>query len=94
MQKNSIRIPAFITSPFSETHGKEDKEVFLQEYKRWVNSEFTEHLTNHLHKLLKHKIQEDEDKTSFASLFESKYSRAHSLGYRKALRELIKQLGE
>lgn len=87
-----VKIPAFLSKALNSLETKEERDVFVDGYKHWKKSEFTEALIEFLGKKLDDTIRDEETRKDFISLFQSKYNRAHNLGYRESLRETIKQL--
>lgn len=89
---NGLRVPPFIREEFHSLNTKGEKEKFLQAYRQWRNSEYTELFVSFLEEKLQDQIREDEKEDSFVSLFQSKYKAAHTKGSRKTLRETIKSI--
>lgn len=94
MNKSSkgIRIPAFLSKVFNSLESKDEKDVFIDGYKHWRKSEYTEALIEFIESSLNSKIRDEEERKDFISLFQSKYYSAHNKGYRLALRDFQKQI--
>ena len=82
----NIRVPSFLTKLDSEYK----KEMMIQ-FKSWKAWAVSEHLVSHLQEELDRLIKEDE-KDTFTTWFQTRWSRAKRLGKREQLRQLIKDL--
>jgi len=83
---SKIRIPSFLTK--LDQAEKVDMMKQLKSWKAWAVSE---HLVKHLEDELDRLIKEDE-RDSFSSYFQTRWSRAKRLGRREQLRQLIRDL--
>ncbi|MGL1886322.1 MAG: hypothetical protein OCD76_07385 [Reichenbachiella sp.] len=81
-----VRIPSFLTSL-----DKEKKQEIMKQFKSWKSWEVCELLKAHLQSELDQLILEDE-KDSFSTWFQTRWSKAKRLGKREQLRQLIKDL--
>ena len=90
-----VKIPSFLSKRSASFARDPDsvqaKKEFIQKYKNWLNNEITKELVEWLDFQLQESVEKDEAKTDFMSLFQSKYSAAHSKGSRSTLRKIIKQ---
>ena len=80
------RIPSFLTRL-----GKEEKEMVMKEWLTVQQSHSMSHLRKSLQSELDRLIKEDE-KSSFSTWFQTKWSRSKNLGKREILRKLINDL--
>lgn len=83
---SKIRIPSFLTK--LDQAEKVDMMKQLKSWKAWAVSEY---LVKHLEDELDRLIKEDE-RDSFSSYFQTRWSRAKRLGRREQLRQLIRDL--
>ena len=81
-----IKVPSFLTKL-----DKEDKMEMMKQLKSWKSWAVAEHLVVYLESELERLIEEEE-KGSFPSWFQTRWSKAKSLGRREQLRHLIKDL--
>lgn len=81
-----VRVPSFLTRL-----DQEKKAEMMKQYKAWKAWEVAEHLKTHLQNELDKLIQEEEQ-SSFTTWFQTRWSKAKSLGRREQLRQLIKDL--
>ena len=81
-----VRIPRFLTSL-----DKEKKQEIMKQFKSWKTWEVADLLRAHLQSELDQLILEDE-KDSFSTWFQTRWSKAKRLGKREQLRQLIKDL--
>jgi len=82
----NIRVPSFLTKL-----DKEEKTEMMKQFKSWKAWTVSEYLVTHLQEELDRLIVEDERDT-FLSWFQTRWSRAKRLGKREQLRQLIKDL--
>ena len=81
-----VKVPSFLTSL-----DKEKKEEMMKQYKSWKALEIAELLKEHLTNELDQLIKEDE-RDSFSTYFQTRWSKAKRLGRREQIRQLIKDL--
>lgn len=81
-----IKIPSFLTKL-----SKEEKAENMELYKGWVGHPLTEKLAEHLEAHYT-KLLEEEEKSTFLTLFQSKWERAKLLAKRELLRSILKDL--
>jgi hypothetical protein len=94
MDKKTIRIPPFLVKTLNELPTKEEKNIFVENLQRWYASEYTETLHKFLREELERSLADEDKRNSFTSFFDFKFQSAHERGRRRALRDMIKQLGE
>jgi len=83
---SKVRIPAFLTCL-----EREKKLEMMKQLKSWKSWEVSQYLVEHLEGELDRLIQEDE-KSSFSTWFQTRWSKAKRLGRREQLRQLIRDL--
>jgi len=83
---SKVRIPVFLTCL-----EREKKLEMMKQLKSWKSWEVSQYLLEHLEGELDRLIQEDE-KSSFSTWFQTRWSKAKRLGRREQLRQLIRDL--
>ena len=81
-----VKVLSFLTSL-----DKEKKEEMMKQYKSWKTWEVAELLKEYLTNELDQLIKEDE-RDSFSTYFQTRWSKAKRLGRREQIRQLIKDL--
>ena len=81
-----VKVPSFLTAL-----DKEKKLEMMKQYKSWKAWEVADLLREHLQSELDRLIKEEE-KGSFPTWFQTRWSKAKGLGKREQLRQLIKDL--
>ena len=83
---SQVRVPSFLTKL-----DKEKKMDMMKQFKSWKSWEVSELLVQHLEDELDRLILEEE-KVSFSTWFQTRWSNCKLLGKREQLRQLIKDL--
>lgn len=86
-----FKVPKHLSKEFSALD-EQGKAKFIRSYKVWYESDLTQELLKHLDKRIQDSILEEENQSTFKTLFESKYNRARVLAERSTLRKLLATL--
>lgn len=90
-----VKIPSFLSKKSAEfgrdPEGIQAKKEFIQKYKNWTHHEMTKEFIEWIEYQLNDLVEKEESKSDFMTLFQSKYSAAHSKGKRSVFRTLLKQ---
>lgn len=87
----AFKVPPHLSKEFHAL-SQEERLKFIKSYHVWYNHELTQALIESLEERIDSLIKEEEQKSGFSTLFESKYYNAENKAKRKVLRELKKQL--
>lgn len=88
---SQVKIPSFLSKKFSALSTQEEKKQFLANYKSWCDSTITKDLVKHIHDSWEDSVIQ-EDKKDFLSIFQFNYGKYFNKGFRKALKQIQKQL--
>lgn len=86
------RIPPFLSGEHHKANNPKEKQALLEQYVIWSKHDITKQYIMWLEKQLIDLQQKDEDKTDWLSVFQFKYTQAHTKGKRSVLRNLLKVL--
>ena len=86
-----FKVPKHLSKQFNSLD-TEGKEKFIRSYKVWYDSELTQALISDLEKKIQDSIVQEEQETSFTTLFQSKYHKARVLAERSTVRKLLNSL--
>ena len=87
----AFKIPSHLSTEFKNL-GPTERQDFIRSYRIWYDNQFTQKFLESLEKEIEASVKDEERKSDFISLFQSKYYGARKKAERTTLRDILRNL--